>query len=275
MKREIKLLVAVITALLVAYTVFFFMRVGKVKVEIILAPSDSVIEIDGKTYSTGVHYFESGTYNIRAYRDDFYERAFSYEVRDGIDNTLAVGLEPSTEQGRQIQQNSLQEYQAVEAAAGQQAQIEGERFREENPLVNALPYRGDGVWLDYRLNKENKNKIVVQATVANYSSSNEVNHESVTRIAITQLGYDFDDYEIEYMPSHIIDLPTTKQNFTIEYDDDSKITHITQHPTPNNTFILNYKPSDSDYRKAREEALAYIRDVGYDPNLLTIQYSRL
>ena len=114
---------------------------GKKEVSILVAPSDSVITIGNKVVNGDSIKIKPGSYKYTVTHDHFEEKTGVLTVKDNeTDPVLVVFLSPLDDDGKAIYNSKQQEYTQIERRVGQKASEDGAKFRDDNPIVNSLPY---------------------------------------------------------------------------------------------------------------------------------------
>ena len=142
--KNIKIRVLIITlvfAFIIIYSAATLIyRAGKTKVTIQIAPNDAIITInDTRVGNRSDYWLTPGKYHLVAKSNEHlsvYERDF--EVKDEQLKIYAT-LSALDDEGRQFIEKHRQEYVTVEGLIGDQLNIEGEKERKENPILNHLP----------------------------------------------------------------------------------------------------------------------------------------
>ena len=262
-------------------------RIGESPVLLVMAPSDAVANIDGVEFGNGTHYITPGTYEITITRPDFitYEGTFEViETNNELDNILTVPLEPGPNVSSDfLDQAQLDQYLTVEGFGGISAQREGQRFIDENPVVEVLPYQDDLVQIDFRQNQEEE--LILVVTGQTEALNEQAGAFNAAREALNVLNHDFDQYKSEFAVNHRLVLEHTDANFTINYirnnleDAQNPNAVYTEfrlevllHPTSNNTWDLSNNVTEAQLAAAREEAEIYILSKRYKLQDLIIDY---
>lgn len=160
-------------------------------VDFIAVPDDARFEIAGKTYKAGKHNLPLGSASITAKREGFADSTQRVTVTDQLQQVRFALTAESTE-ARAWVKNNAEQYTDLEAQAGQQAEVAGETFRLNNPIITILPYRGVLFSIDYKVSRQNPDDITLQ--IRANSSANR----SFALQHLTKAGYDLSDYRIEF-----------------------------------------------------------------------------
>lgn len=86
-------LLAVVVIYLLYLGIVAISRSGKVKVEVYVAPSKSVVEINGKKIKSSTVYLKPGEYNFKASFDGFED----YQIKENISKNTEILLSPSAD----------------------------------------------------------------------------------------------------------------------------------------------------------------------------------
>ncbi len=191
-RRNILLIAGGLLLFAIATTLMFvaFSRSGKSSIDIITAPSDAVIVVDGKKLSRGTNYISPGTYTINVSRKEFIPIELELVVLEGDNQPFPVLLTPATEKGWDITSVDPA-FLEVEKAAGEKANLRGIEFEKLNPIVANLPYRSGLFNIDYRLKDGSNSEIILIITV--HELERELPQEQIRK-----WGFDTANFEIEY-----------------------------------------------------------------------------
>lgn len=192
MKRAFTILVILVASLFVGFFVYDYVaHSGKARLEIVVAPSDATIVIDGERYETGEYYIDIGKHNAVVSRLGFAEATRAFEVFEDNNPPLAVGLVPVTEEAWNLVRNDSA-YDYFEQASSEAAAFEGARFVEKNPIIENLPYNGVGFSINYRLVEDTEDEIVVVVDHVDEFG------KSTADDLIKYWGYSLDEIRVEY-----------------------------------------------------------------------------
>lgn len=167
-------------------------RSGKYPVDIVVAPSDAHVVIDGNSASKGINYLAPGKHTVSVSRVSFASMELELLVIEGDNLPFPVGLTPITEAGWEIVATDPA-YLEFEGAAGVVAEAEGLAFIESVPIAEYLPFWGAEFNIDYRMKEGSGSTIILQIT-----AESEENRELANQ-QIIDWGYNPSDFEIEYL----------------------------------------------------------------------------
>ena len=266
-------------------------RRGKTPVTIVVAPPDTNIQIDGKEIGNGTQYITPGTYEFTFDREDFFTYTETFEISesdDPDDNIIAVPLEPANQLGQAIVDQYADTYLQVEEFAGLAAQIAGQKFRDENPIVNNLPYNDPNMSIDFGVDDEGGLQLIARARGYSLGGTKQAAAIEAIEAKVAEFGYDPANFVIEYRGSYEFDIARRSEDFSVSFVEDrlprgveSGKKHgqegylkIDIHPTPDNLFTFDpIDPTPAEQATARSEAFAYIRSLGYEPNDFRLEYT--
>ncbi len=138
-RKHIVYIVLVFAALCVVYFVFVTLpRLGKVAVDITTHPEDAIVYINGNESPSGTVYLRPTQYDFSA-RKKGWETATATVTVSESNKTVALLPDPVSQEA--IKEAEDPEVQALrESLAGIAAIARGNTLRNENPIINSLPY---------------------------------------------------------------------------------------------------------------------------------------
>lgn len=115
---------------------------GKIKVILSPVPKDATVTIDGKQTSERTLYLEPKKYTFAASKDGYESYSENVQLEEGQGETyVTLSLYAQSKEAEKEQEKNQEDYLKNEGIAGKQANVDGRRFREKNPIVNKLPYQ--------------------------------------------------------------------------------------------------------------------------------------
>ncbi len=178
----------IVAVFLIPIIIMATISASTTRVNIIVAPSDAELYLNGDSIEPGESRLRPGEYTLEASREGFADGSETFHI--GEERTeIAILLQPVTEEAFAIVREEEEVFIAAEGALGLQTQLEGEKFRDENEILRHLPYRSMLFEIHYRAG--DSNGIVLQ-----------IRAESQHRydLAISQIenwGFDPGSLEIE------------------------------------------------------------------------------
>ena len=167
---------------------------GKVKVMLYPAPSDAQVLIDGKVTTDRTVYLEPKKYTITASKDGY--EGFSKDVyleKDQGEASIALSLDAKTDTAKKEKQENTSEYLTNEGIAGKQANADGQRFRNKNPIVSKLPFKNILYTIGYRSDTNDPSGMSIIIEV----DANEGRRGDVIK-QIERWGYDPTELNIQF-----------------------------------------------------------------------------
>jgi len=170
-RRKILLIVGGVIALLIFVASIFSVvdKIGKVELNVAVAPNDAILMVDGKTTQPGKIYVTKGKHELKASKDHFTDDTKTIET-DKIDSKLTIYLIPkpdSTEAQKYLDENpSIQ--QEREHAGDLQATQTQEEISKKFPILTQLPHENPDYKIDYGLS-DNNTKINFVVTLYPYA----------------------------------------------------------------------------------------------------------
>lgn len=135
---------------------------GKVRVEISLAPTDADFYINDKLYPQRVGFFEPGEYKVKAVKGGYRTHEETIRIhKEQKEYVIPISLIPESA-GALAESDRYQDlYLKNEGLAGKQAQSDGIIFRANNPIVKRLPYKTMLYTIGYQADKSNPSGIII------------------------------------------------------------------------------------------------------------------
>lgn len=165
---------------------------GKEKVEIYIAPLDSVVTINGKRIKDTSTYLKEGSYSYSVTRDHFTPMSGTLVVKKGASSSIIAPLDPLDNEGRTLYKQRRNDYLRLEDFANTAATIKGENFQEKNPIVGLLPYSNMLFTIGYKNDPSDNSGESIILTI---HTTPDYYDAAVTQIS--NWGYDPVDYKIE------------------------------------------------------------------------------
>ncbi len=190
------LVIAVIVVPLIYFIYTSVERSGKTQITLLSVPSDASISIDDKAVQPGTFYLKPGTYTLKAKKDGF----APFENREVVESegkTITISLQPVSDEAKKWADDNQGKYFEIEGKAGLAANVEGESFRNKNPIVNELPFSNYLYTIGYQNDPSDKTGNSIIITIDAPSG-----YRNAAVRKIRELGYDpttlkilFRDYE--------------------------------------------------------------------------------
>jgi hypothetical protein len=194
-KTRNKVIILTGLSVLALLLIFFIPRIKNKNgnVNITTIPKDATVTINGKKSSKGKQFLLPGDYTLRASKEGFKteEKKVVIKSGDGLRNIYLFPEPESDEALAWAQKNPKLQFEK-EGLAGEQSQLEGQSFRDTNPLVDRLPYRSLIFNMDYALSEKDATLAVIKI-----SASSGVDR-SYAIAQIRDWGYEPGDYLIEF-----------------------------------------------------------------------------
>lgn len=178
----------------IAGLVFTISRAGKTPVKLVVIPKDAQLTVDGKKVSSGTIYISPGEHTFAAKKEDF--ETATKKIRVGSEEiTINLLPNPVSEQALKWLEDNPDIQAEREAVGGEEANKEGQKFQENNPIISNLPlgYNQREFAIDYTKSEKSPDKIVLLITGETATSR---------KYAIDQIeewGYHPSDYEIVFL----------------------------------------------------------------------------
>lgn len=183
------LLILAVIVILIVYT--YVERIGKVPYTLHVAPKIAEVTIDGKAVSHGTIYLTPGEHTLVAKHGGFKEDQRHITVGGNNADYAVILLTPVTADAITWANKYNNEYLEVEGIAGRKSAEDGAEFREENPVVDDLPYRDPYYTIGYKVPDD------VNVVLTVYTESPRYRYAAIQKIR--DLGYDPSNYTIEFV----------------------------------------------------------------------------
>lgn len=198
-RRKIALLIIVIVfVLLVIAGVCGLISnlVNSAAVEVVVAPTDATIRIDGKEVDNGTHRMPPGTYDYTIERDGFVSQSGTIEVADGGPTRLYACLDTTETTTGWYDDNSTDDASTCQQALDYLMFNNGQAWLDSDPILRVIPYHNynGGYNIDYAVSDDGSLTITIttltcQATRADSLYQNAINY-------LTDQGINPDNYNL-------------------------------------------------------------------------------
>lgn len=198
----------VIAVVLALYAGLVISRLGKFKLEVVAAPHDSILTMDGQPLKEGVIYIAKGAHTFTAERQ-YFEKVIKKVDTVDLEKGQKLYLMPSASSEDAIKW--LQEHPEVqqerEAAAGAEQEQIAAKFLKRYPILSKLPAENLHYKIDYSISNDQKVKLLITtygvingpADYPNYlRQTKEYRQEALN--FINENGAKPSDFTIEYIP---------------------------------------------------------------------------
>jgi hypothetical protein len=208
-KRKKLLIIAGVSALvlLVGFAIFSSLQHrGETKVNIVVAPRDSTITIDGQPAKHGTAYLKPGAHTIKASRQYFADAIEKVHTSE-LDNGQEIYLLPEANSPEALQwlEDHPEEMELREAIGASRAAEGAQDNLEKYPFIRDLPYKTLDYQVDYALNGDELTLIVTLYPVA-VTPGTKLYEEQVE---------EFKQKALTYLRSQGIDLAKTKIEYKV------------------------------------------------------------
>ena len=194
-KKILALVLALIVAVILA-SIFITTKKDVVVTtgfNILVAPGNSQIYLDGKKIKSGINQTEPGKHSIVVKHNDFTTHKSIVESKLNKIVPLPIGLEPSTAAGVAWKQKNGDEYTKLQAIGDQNFESESKAAVDQYPIISELPKDMSPLFrIDYGISK----KYPSSEKIALYVSSRNPVEKQNALSYIYGMGYDPSDYEI-------------------------------------------------------------------------------
>jgi len=141
MNKQARVVVIVVSVIIALSLIVLFLNSlghkGKVRVELVVAPTDSVVTVDGKITKGSVVYLSPGVHTFKIGRIDF----DTYETKQNISSNPEVLLSPtaSTDAARGYLAKNPDQQQKIEQIGGKYQNIVNTTTDNKYPYLSSLP----------------------------------------------------------------------------------------------------------------------------------------
>lgn len=154
-------------AIIAAIAITVVPRIGKVKINVVVAPSDSTLTLDGQAATAGTIYVAPGEHTLVASHQYFTDDTYSFNTSD-IDTESTIYLIPEpTEEGYTWLEDNTDAQLEREAAIGYEVSLEQRITTDKYPVISKLPYETTSYRISYGANAEGELYFIVTLTPPN------------------------------------------------------------------------------------------------------------
>jgi hypothetical protein len=261
-KKTTLIIILVILTVITALAAFFLRPQGKV--EFALAPEEATLTINSSTQSVKnkqVIALSPGTYTLEVKRDQFSTESVEVTVVKNKTLRTVIALDPQTDAARQIIESNpesvkiTQEYKELQRA----------RLHASLPL-SGVNYSVDSCRSIKYPDTDKKALCVTSPTAAG---------EVTAKLAILQLGYNIEDYEVLSGASTLKTLLRT-DTYKIEAYANDPEDHPSLYITPLNVpYVPPSTPRNEQLESIRTASLDHLEREGYDQDHYVIVFSNI
>lgn len=152
-------------------------------------PEDAKVLVNGETYSQKKTYPDNKVYNIEVTREGF--KSIKQTVKlSSEQKTFYFALTPSSKDAEEWAEKNSDEYSKIEEQGAIEAQEQGEKLQNNNPLLSHLPIENLLFRIDYGVNTSGQNIVII-------SADSPLNRAYALK-QIENLGYHPHDYRITF-----------------------------------------------------------------------------
>ena len=155
-----------ISILLIGYLIFIFTR--KDTVNLIVIPNFTKVTVDGKSVKPGKLALKPGKYTVEGSFAGYesIKKMITVEENAPIKN-VTIFPNPVSAEALNWANAHPDLMRKREDLAGEEARLEGERFRNLNKILDQLPYRSLIFNIDYGISEKNKDEIILYVQASN------------------------------------------------------------------------------------------------------------
>lgn len=201
MWRRRKLMIIVIAAIfavlvIVAIIGAVYNMINSASVKIMVAPTDSTITLNDKTYTNGTHKMEPGVYTVEITRSGFESYSGTIEAVSGETVNLYICLDTTSETEGWYNDDTTEDYQVCQSVTDQEIVNAEQEWLDTDPILRILPYRDydSGYNIDYATDEELN--ITVTITTLTCSETRAASIYQTALDYLTSQGIDTGQYSI-------------------------------------------------------------------------------
>lgn len=191
------LFIVVLIGIFIYLTYTTVHNAGKIPVTINLVPSDATLTLNNQVSASGKVYLTPGTYELDAAKTGYSSYNRTIQVGEiNKDAEIAISLLPESSEAEKWAKENQSQYLKNEGIAGKQAQVDGRKFRELNPIVQKLPYKTLLYTIGYRADNSDPtgNSIIVEIDTSEGRRENVVSQIERWGYDPTKLNIQFKNY---------------------------------------------------------------------------------
>jgi len=192
MKVNRKLMFLILITVVVVFFVSFMLyksNSNKPTMLINTVPEDAKVLVNGEPYSRKKTYPDNKEYNIEVTRKGF--KSIKQTVKlSSEQKTFYFALTPSSKDAEEWAEKNSDEYSKIEEQGAIEAQEQGEKLQNNNPLLSHLPIENLLFRIDYGVNTSGQNIVII-------SADSPLNRAYALK-QIENLGYHLHDYRITF-----------------------------------------------------------------------------
>ena len=206
-KTKLIILLSLVAIFLTITTIIIIKdRVLDAKIDLLIAPDSSTIEIDGHKYTNGKHNISSGKHTIKISKDDFESKEEEIEIKKGetyIYYNYLLQPNNSMKWYEEHEDDSLLLETIIPALSNKKLQA----LQDKYPLLTFLPIN-ENYYINNYSNQikysisykiENEDQVVIYITDYNGVSTD------LAKERIKSLGFNLEDYTIKYSTQQELD----------------------------------------------------------------------
>ena len=188
----------VFMAIIVFYSFITIGRVGKMEVNIVVAPNDSEIKIDNIKVNVGKNYLSAGEHKIIVERKHFLKVESSFSISESDTYVPPIALKPVDSEGLAIEKLNQKYYIEADNLFSEKYIKETNKLEKKYPILKKLPRDySPNLRIDYGVSKKYPNdESKIALYISTKSGSNSAIYRQTALDIIYRMGYDPSDYEI-------------------------------------------------------------------------------
>lgn len=261
--KKSTIIIILLALTIVTVLAAFFLR-PQGKVEFALAPEEATLSFNGSTQTIRnkqVISFSPGTYTLSVTRDDFSTETTSVTVEKNETVRTVIALDPQTDAARKIIESNPE---SVKIAQEYKNLLDARLFK-------SLPLSG----VNYSVDSCKSVKYPATDKKSLCITSPTEAGEATARLAILQLGYNVDDYEVLSGKSTLKSFIKT-DTYKIEAYQNDPADRPQIYITPLNVpYVPPNTPRNEQLESIRKASLAELEKQGYDQDNYVVIFSNI
>lgn len=151
-------IIAIVVFGYIAFILLMGNRSDGIAVEVRFLPEDAEVMVNSENVKNdSIKRLGAGEYTVTAQRDGFidYEQVFTINSQNSF---IDFAMTPESEEAFEYIAQNNELYLDFEDRSGERAVLDGERFRDINPIVLELPYETFFFTIGYRVDPQDPNQ---------------------------------------------------------------------------------------------------------------------
>jgi hypothetical protein len=153
-KNLVRIIFFAFTVIVLVFVGIFISRIGKIKVDIVAAPSTATVKIDGKAASNKTIYVSKGKHQFSADLKGFSSDSKTIDITKNT--TVKLLLDPESDEAKQLLADNPELQLEREHIGSSDFGENSKKIGEKYPYISRLPISGTKFSVDYGLSQNTK-----------------------------------------------------------------------------------------------------------------------